>query len=271
MTTINNIQDLVRIIEDRPEWRRELQRALLTQDLRDTPSLIAENAKLIGENAKSIGRLETTVAETARLVAKNSESIDRLEMTVAETARLVAKNAESIDNLDVSTRRLTETTRVNSGHIGDMRGLFISQKVVREAAIIADRMGLLAVGTLELQDVIDMWNVGKDKGLTGDISKDDERSFKFADLIIAARTDDGASRYVAVEISYTADERDTTRAIRNAEYITKFTGTPSYPAVAGVSKDNRIDEVLTDVPQPYDCEQETFVFWSEHEDIAKLN
>ena len=213
MTTIDNIQDLVRIIEDRPEWRRELQRVLLTQDLRDTPSLIAENTKLIGENAKSIDRLEVavaknaeaitknseaidrlevTVAETARLVAKNAESIDRLEVTVAEnaksidrlettvaeTARLVAKNAESIDNLDVSTRRLTETTRVNSGHIGDMRGLFISQKVVREAAIIADRMGLLAVGTLEPQDVIDMWNVGKAKGLTGDISKDDEDSLQ---------------------------------------------------------------------------------------------
>ena len=192
-------------------------------------------------------------------------------MTVAETAKLVAKNAESIDDLDKSTRRLTETTRVSSGHIGDMRGLFISQKVVREAAIIADRMGLLAVGTLEPQDVIEMWNAGKSKGLTGDISRDDEDSFKFADLIIAARTDEGASCYVAVEISYTADERDTTRAIRNAGYITNFTGTPAYAAVAGVSRDNRIDEVLTDMPQPYDSEQETLVFWSEHEDIDKPN
>ncbi len=66
--------------------------------------------------------------------------------------------------------------------------------------------------------------------------------------------------YVAVEISYTVDERDTTRAIRNAEYITNFTETLCYAAVAGVSKDNRIDQYLTDAPQPYGSEQESRVF-----------
>ena len=299
MTTINDIQDLVRIMEDRPEWRRELQRVLLTTDMHDTASLITETAKLAAKNAesiaanaeataantKSIDRLETTVAETAALVAKNSESIDRLETlvtknsesidrletTVAETAALVAKNSESINMLDASTKRLTETTRIQSGHIGDMRGLFASQKVVREAAIIADRIGLVTVQTLEPQDIIDIWNIGKSKGLTEGISKGDEDSFKNADLVVTARTDDGTSCYIAVEISYTVDERDTTRAIRNAEYITRFTETPTYAAVAGVSKDNRIDELLTDVPQPYSSEQETRVFWSEHEDIAKAN
>ena len=74
-----------------------------------------------------------------------------------------------------------------------------------------------------------------------------------------------------MEISYTTDDRNTTRAIRNAEYISKFVGTSTYAAVAGVSKDNRVNEVLSDRPQPHDNEQETRVFWSEHEDIAKLN
>ena len=285
MTTINNIQDLVRIIEDRPEWRRELQRVLLTTDMHDTASLITETAKLAAKNAesiaanaeataantKSIDRLETTVAETAGLVAKNSESIDRLEALTEENAKVVAANSESINMLDISTKRLTETTRIQSGHIGDMRGLFASQKVVREAAIIADRLGLVTVQTLEPQDVIDIWNIGKAKGLTEGISKGDEDSFKNADLVVAARTDDGTSCYIAVEISYTVDERDTVRVIRNAEYITRFTETPAYAAVAGVSKDNRIDGLLTDVPQPYSSEQETRVFWSEHEDIAKAN
>lgn len=250
MTTINDIQDLVQIIEDRPEWRRELQRVLLTPDLSDTANLITE---------------------TAKLAAKNTESIDRLETLVAENAKAIAENTESIKKLDTSTKRLTETTRVSSGHIGDMRGLFASQKVVREAALITNRMGLRAVGTLERQDIIDMWELGEAKGLTDNISKDDEDSFKVSDLTMVARTDDGAWCYVAVEISYTVDERDTTRAIRNAEYITNFTETPCYAAVAGVSKDNRIDEYLTDMPQPYSSEQETRVFWSEHEDIAKPN
>ena len=304
MTTINDIQDLVQIIEDRPEWRRELQRVLLTPDLSDTASLIAETAKLVAENAKGIEELKVVTAENAELngenakgieelkvvtaenakgteelkavtaenaelIGENSKSIDRLEFNLAETARLVDKNTESIQKLDTSTKRLTETTRINSGHIGDMRGLFASQKVVREAALITNRMGLRFVATLEPMDIIEMWDMGEAKGLTNDISQDDEDSFKNADLTIVARTDDGAWFYVAVEISYTVDGRDTTRAIRNAEYITNFTGTPCYAAVAGVFKDNRIDEVLADMPRPYDSERETFVFWSEHEDIAK--
>ena len=257
MTTINDIQDLVRIIEDRPEWRRELRRVLLTEEVRGTPGLITENAKLIGENAKAI--------------AENAKAIDRLETVTAENAKLITENAKAIDRLETVTERLTRMTGVNSGHISDMRGLFASQKVVREAAIIADRMGLITVRTLEPQDIINIWNVGKSKGLTNDISKDDEDSFKVADLIIEAQTNDHAPRFIAVEISYTADERDTTRAVRNAEYISKFVETPTYAAVAGIFKDDRIDEALSDMPQPYDSEQETRVFWSEHEDIASPN
>ena len=229
MTTINDIQDLVQIMEERPEWRRELQRVLLTPDLRDTASLIRE------------------------------------------TAKLVAKNAESIDKLDTSTKRLTEMAGLHSGHIGDMRGLFISLKVVREAALIADDMGLTFVGTLEPEDILNIWNAGKSKGLTDAISKEDERSFKSADLIIEAKADDGAQCFIAVEISFTVDERDTRRAIRNAAYITSFIEAPAYAAVAGVSKDNRIDGVLADTPEPHESEQETRVFWSQHEEIEKPN
>ena len=257
MTTINDIQDLVQIIEDRPEWRRELQRVLLTPDLRDTASLITETTKLVNKNAESIEKIETTIAETAKLVAKNAESI--------------AANAESIDKLDTSTKRLTDMAGIHSGHIGDMRGLFISQKVVREAVLIADGMGLTFVGTLEPQDILNIWNAGKAKGLTDGISIDDERSFKIADLTIEAKADDGAQCFIAVEISFTVDERDTDRAIRNAKYITNFIETPTYAAVAGVSKDNRIDGVLADMPEPHESEQETSVFWSQHEEIEKPN
>ena len=256
-TTINDIQDLVQIIEDRPEWRRELQRVLLTPELRDTASLIRETAKLVTQNAEGIANIEATNAETAKLVAKNAEGI--------------AKNVESIDKLDTSTERLLKMSGLHSGRTSDTRNLFISLKIVREAALIADRMGLRFVRTLEAQDIIDIWNTGKSKGLSDGISIDDERSFKIADLIIEARAYDGSQCFIAVEISFTVDERDTRRAIRNVEYITNFIEAPTYPVVAGVSKDNRIDGALADMPEPYESERETRVFWSQHEEIEKPN
>ena len=61
--------------------------------------------------------------------------------------------------------------------LGAMNQWLTSRKIVREAALIADRMGLRAVRTLEVQDIIDIWNAGKAKGLTDGISKKDEHSF----------------------------------------------------------------------------------------------
>ena len=142
-----------------------------------------------------------------------------------------------------------------------------SEKIVREAVLIADRMGLHAVRTLEMQDIVDIWNAGKAKGLTDGISSENEYRFKTADLIIEARADDDAPRYVAVATSFTVDERHARRAIRHAEYITKLTGIPTYAAVAGIFRDNSIDEVLSDIPEPYDSKHKTRVFWSQHEEI----
>ena len=91
-------------------------------------------------------------------------------------------------------------------------------------------------------------------------------------MIVEAQTAEGERRYVAVEISYTADERETTRAIRNAGYITSFTEVPTYAVAAGMSKDSRIDAVLTtETPRPHDSDRETRVFWSLHRDIDRPN
>ena len=150
------------------------------------------------------------------------------------------------------------------------REFIVKELIVREAAIIVDSMGLLFVHKLEVGDLIDMWDMGEAKGLTGGISKDYEKGFKVADLVVAARSRDGTWCYVAVEIAHTVDERDTTRAARNAGYISSFTGVPAYVAVAGVCRASRIEQVLTDVPQPHDDEGESGVFWSRHESLADL-
>lgn len=229
MVVINTTDDLLRLLDENEEFRTAVRNKILTEELIKMP-------------------------------AEFKEFRDEMKDFTAEMKDFRCE--------------VRESNRVNSGHISDMRGLFASQKVVREAALIADRIGLRTVRTLEAQDIIDIWNAGKAKGLTNNISKDYEDSFKIADLIIEAQTNETlasarAPRYIAVEISYTADERDTARAIRNAEYISKFVEIPTYAVVAGISKDNRIDEVLSDMPEPYDSERETRVFWSKHEDIGK--
>ena len=70
------------------------------------------------------------------------------------------------------------------------------------------------------------------------------RSFGVADVIIEVSTSDGETGYIAVEASYTADERDTDRAIRNAHYLRRMTGRPAWPAVSAMRIDDRIKHLV---------------------------
>ena len=69
-------------------------------------------------------------------------------------------------------------------------------------------------------------------------------SFTKADLVIKVRDGDRFTSYIAVEISYTADQRDIERAQRNAELLTRFTGRPSRAVVASVRNDPVVNSLV---------------------------
>lgn len=79
---------------------------------------------------------------------------------------------------------------------------------------------------------------------TKDIPANDLRSFGAADLIIEARDSKDETCYVAVEVSFTANGRDTRRAIRNAGFMTRFTGKRTHPVVTGLKKDDGIQKAI---------------------------
>ncbi len=66
-------------------------------------------------------------------------------------------------------------------------------------------------------------------------------SFRRADMVILAR-DGTESKYLAVEVSFTADHRDTTRAIRNARILADQTGCAAVPVIASVRNTDEVQE-----------------------------
>ncbi len=77
-----------------------------------------------------------------------------------------------------------------------------------------------------------------------DIPANDLRNFGAADLIIEARDEEGETCFVVVEVSYTANGRDTKRAIRNAGFMSRFTGKRAYSVVAGLRRDDSIEHAI---------------------------
>ena len=112
-------------------------------------------------------------------------------------------------------------------------------ETIREAPFIADDMGFKLESVLKVQDLMALSD-GQD--LSG-ISRGDLRSFHRADLIMRVSDQRGDESYISVEASYTVDERDISRAIRNAQYLERFTGKPARAAIAGLRRDRRIEDI----------------------------
>ena len=75
------------------------------------------------------------------------------------------------------------------------------------------------------------------------LDRDVGRSFRRADLVIEA-TDGSDTHYITMDVSFTATQRDRDRAGRNASLITRFTGKPVHPAIAGVRNDSEATEAV---------------------------
>ena len=119
--------------------------------------------------------------------------------------------------------------------LGALRGYVARGRIHHDASGLASDMGLEFVRVLSAADLSQM------AGNT--LPRDVGRSFRNADLVIEA-TDGTGTRYIAMEVSFTADRRDCDRAIRNATLIESFTGKTAQAAVASVRNDREAAEAV---------------------------
>ena len=150
--------------------------------------------------------------------------------------RMTARMATKEDLEQLATKSEVNQLRID---LGPIKAAYVSNVAVSEAPFIAEDMGFKFIRILEREEILTLTE-GRD--LSG-ISRGDLRSFRRADLIISVSDEQNSSCYIAVEMSYTADERDTTRAVRNAEYLERFTGQPARAAIAGLRRDRRIEDI----------------------------
>ena len=126
--------------------------------------------------------------------------------------------------------------------IGELRGNTARQVVSTHFIEIAEGMGFRCKGILMRADLVQMLIHSE----RDDIPHGDRQSFFRADLVVEATDSDGAMHYIAVEASYTADQRDTSRAQRNAALLTRFTGHPAHAAIASVRNVHEIQSLIDD-------------------------
>lgn len=218
MATINTIEDLIQLLDDNPHWVEALRARLLTRELIELPEKFAAFVEATNQRF-DFDRVEERLSGVEERLGKMEERLDRGE--------------ERMGRIEGRLDRLTDD-------VGILKGAHARSTALRQADMIAEDMGLTLVRVLSRGDLRTL----APSPAVADIPARQLRSFRLADLVMEAANQEGETSFVAVDISFTVNGRDTTRAVRNASFLSRFTGRPARAAVAGARLDERIRDRL---------------------------
>ena len=223
MTTIHTMEDLIRLLDEKPEWADALRSRLLNRDLIELPGRFAAFA------ADTTTRFDGIDARFDGIDAR----LDRIDVRLDGMDARLDRIDVRLDGMDVRLDRIEVT-------LGPLRGAHARNAGIRKVNSIARRLGLRRVRNLSEDDLQNL----VDNGDTSELAANELDSFLEADLVIEAKDAQGETAFIAVEISYTVDGRDTARAIRNARLLRWFTGKEASALVTGVRMDDRVRHII---------------------------
>lgn len=201
VTTINTVEQFMAELDADPALLEAVRARLLTRELLDLPHTLR------------------------RYMEKTDQRIEALE--IATNRRIASLETTLKQYIEATERRLDSV----QSDIGDLKGFHARSVFCRRAMFLVQRsMGYRVKSRLSDDDLLDILS---DADTTG-IEEEDMLSFEDADALLRVEDSGGADHYVAVEVSYTVHTDDVSRAARNAEYLTRWTGIPAQSAVAGV-------------------------------------
>ena len=224
MTTMNSQDDFLRALSENPQWKAAVRAQILGEELLQLP---ARFDAFVEQMTGFVAEMKGFVAEMRGFVAEQKRFNE-------EITGLVAEQKQLIDRID---RRLTTL----SNDVAQAKGGHARSSAIQDAPGIAIDLdaGLRYLRTLTREELAKM----AQDAAVGDIPTRELRSFRRADLVIEAK-DGNDTCLIAVEASFTASQRDASRARRNAVLLTRFTGKPAHAVIASVRNDHDAEAEL---------------------------
>lgn len=230
---------LLQALQDDPEFLAQVRNLVLSAELVQLPERFAQFAAHV---TAFIERQEEFNARQEEFNADFRAFIQRQEEFNADFRAFIQRQEETNaqqkgfnDRVEERLQRITDDLGVLKGHVAG--------RIAREMSDdIAERLGYEITQQLNGNDLRAMLRGSN----PFDIPSSVRRSFYVADLVAKVQDQDGNQLFMAVEASYTADERDTRRAVRNAELISRFTGMTAVPVVASLENDYAVQQLVDD-------------------------
>ena len=240
MTVIHTADDLIHLLNENDEFRQAVRRHVLSDELIQLPERLAKFEtrveSFIADQRQFNEEQRQFNEEQRQFYERVNRRFDSIDKKLEEQHQFNKEQHQFYEEQRQFNQRM-ETS------IGELRGKVARYVVGVHFLEISDGMGFQFKGLLTRLDLGQLIFQRK-PAETADIPQNDRRSFFRADLVIEVTDSAGAIHYIAVEASYTADQRDTSHAQRNAAILTRLTGHSAHAAIASVRNVREIQPLI---------------------------
>ena len=174
-------------------------------------------------------------AQLASFIAATREQFEVIDKRLEAVDRQFEAVDRRFEAIDRQFEAAAAERQAMRDDIGILKGAHARDVAERRVGLIARSLGLR---DRRLLNGADLFDLARNAGAA--MHSNEIESTVEADLVFEAEDERGGIQYVAVEVSYTANGRDTSRAMRNAALITRFHRT-SLPSRRGESAHRRPD------------------------------
>jgi hypothetical protein len=199
--TVDELHDFIRLIETHPEWRAELRRLVLTDELLSLPTQITLLTDRVAALVEAQQRTEAQLTALAEAQQRTEARLATLVLTVQTL---------TTDLGDLKGKSLEAEYRT--------KGHAYFRRVVRHPHVLTS------------DEIVAMVENAREHGI---LSDDDAQDLYAADVIVRGRRpEDGTGVYLVVEVSWGVGPNDVERAVQRATLLAR-TGVAAIPVVAG--------------------------------------
>lgn len=239
--TVEDFEDLLRLLYERPEWQERLRRVILPPELFELPRIAQELADANRAERERVAGLEAaqqaTRLELREGFAQTGERLDRVEGRLdgvegrlgnveTELAAFRVEATGRLDGIDGRFDRTDAQLLRMSGDLGTLKGGDMEARVLKR--IVQFRHLIRWPVAMTAEQVAVMMD---DDIASGRLSRGEARQVERSDVI--ARSDEsGTSQYLVLEISWLVQVSDVRRAHDRAVLLRKA-GKAALAAVAG--------------------------------------
>ena len=224
--TVEDYRDLVQLLSERPEWRSELRRLLLSDELLALPEIVRGLAEAQQRAEERLANAEERLANVEERLVNVEERLANVEERLSQIEAAIQHLTEQVAELTREVRALTENQHQTDNTVsrlkGDMLELKYRNKIYGYFGYLMRRLKVVDLATI-------------DEALETTLTSGEFRDVFRLDLLATGQLREapgGPEVWLAIEISSVVDSNDVDRAWRRASLIRRV-GPLVLPVAAG--------------------------------------